>query len=210
MSFLRDLVILGISSMMLLSIRCINLGELLQLLINRSYLGKASGLEKAFLLELKCCTLQEFLKFKKASPTKKDSVLVPVDEEPVTKGKQIKRSVKKSSTKPTTGIVIREPSVETKSKGKEKKKKSWGNDEDENNIRTRGRLRNGCYSDQFDDDRTTQISRATQTGKEVVQGEGDDAEMIDAQQGNENLETTQEQVVEDAHVTISTICYKED
>ncbi|GKF87197.1 hypothetical protein Tco_0258074, partial [Tanacetum coccineum] len=38
--------------------------------------------------------------------------------------------------------------------------------------------------------------------------EGADAEMIDAQQGNENLETTQEQVVEDAHVTISTVTKK--
>ncbi|GJY36206.1 hypothetical protein Tco_0421584 [Tanacetum coccineum] len=37
------------------------------------------------------------------------------------------------------------------------------------------------------------------------QGEGNDVEMTKAQQGNENLETTQEQVVEDAHVTISTI-----
>ncbi|GJY68636.1 hypothetical protein Tco_0471618, partial [Tanacetum coccineum] len=44
--------------------------------------------------------------------------------------------------------------------------------------------------------------------KEIVQGEGADAEMIDAQQGNENLETTQEQVVEDAHVTISTVTKK--
>ncbi|GJX78842.1 hypothetical protein Tco_0326991 [Tanacetum coccineum] len=61
-------------------------------------------------------------KFKKASPTKKDSDLVPVDEEPVTKGKRIKRFVKKSSTKPTIGIIIREPPVETKSKGKEKEK----------------------------------------------------------------------------------------
>ncbi|GKF58580.1 hypothetical protein Tco_0172117, partial [Tanacetum coccineum] len=33
---------------------------------------------------------------------------------------------------------------------------------------------------------------------------GVDVEMHDAQQGNENLETTQEQVVEDTHVTIST------
>ncbi|GJV02686.1 hypothetical protein Tco_1336255 [Tanacetum coccineum] len=61
-------------------------------------------------------------KFKKASPTKKDSDLVPVDEEPVIKGKRIKRSVKKSSTKPATGIVIREPPMETKSKGNEKEK----------------------------------------------------------------------------------------
>ncbi|GJV55597.1 hypothetical protein Tco_1456602 [Tanacetum coccineum] len=44
------------------------------------------------------------------------------DEEPVTKGKRVKISVKKSSTKPATGIVIREPPVEAKSKGKEKKK----------------------------------------------------------------------------------------
>ncbi|GKC92105.1 hypothetical protein Tco_1157547 [Tanacetum coccineum] len=53
-------------------------------------------------------------KFKKASPTKKDSDLVLVDEEPIKKGKRVKRPVKKSSTKPATGIVIREPSVETK------------------------------------------------------------------------------------------------
>ncbi|GKF19226.1 hypothetical protein Tco_0067864, partial [Tanacetum coccineum] len=42
-------------------------------------------------------------KFKKASPTKKDSDLVPVDEEPVTKGKRVKRSVRNSDlmiTKP--------------------------------------------------------------------------------------------------------------
>ncbi|GJU06314.1 hypothetical protein Tco_1122744 [Tanacetum coccineum] len=44
--------------------------------------------------------------------------------------------------------------------------------------------------------------------KEIVQGEGVNAEMIDAQQGNENLKTTQEQVVEDAHVTIYTITKK--
>ncbi|GJS31191.1 hypothetical protein Tco_0491811 [Tanacetum coccineum] len=49
--------------------------------------------------------------------------------------------------------------------------------------------------------------KPTQTDKEVVQGEGADAEMNDAQQGNENLKTTQEQV-EDAHVTISTITKK--
>ncbi|GJT38394.1 hypothetical protein Tco_0938259 [Tanacetum coccineum] len=60
-------------------------------------------------------------------------------------------------------------------------------------------------TDQFDDDVDARLEEPTQTGKEVVQGEGADVEMIDAQQGNENLETTQEQVVEDAHVTISTV-----
>nr|GEU56324.1 hypothetical protein [Tanacetum cinerariifolium] len=58
-------------------------------------------------------------KFKKASPSKKDSDLVSVDEEPITKDKRVKRSVKKSLTNPTTGIVIIEPHVETKSNRKE-------------------------------------------------------------------------------------------
>nr|GEY26079.1 hypothetical protein [Tanacetum cinerariifolium] len=58
-------------------------------------------------------------KFKKASPSKKDSNLVHVDGEPVIKGKRVKRSFKKSSTKPATGIVIRKTPVETKFKRKE-------------------------------------------------------------------------------------------
>ncbi|GJS57098.1 hypothetical protein Tco_0651882 [Tanacetum coccineum] len=47
--------------------------------------------------------------------------------------------------------------------------------------------------DKFDDDVDARLKEPTQTDKEVVQGEGVDVEMIDAQQGNENLETTQEQ-----------------
>ncbi|GJR11002.1 hypothetical protein Tco_0793654 [Tanacetum coccineum] len=46
-----------------------------------------------------------------------------IDEEPITKGKRvkksIKKSIKKSLTNPATGIVIREPPVETKYKRKE-------------------------------------------------------------------------------------------
>ncbi|GJV87185.1 uncharacterized mitochondrial protein-like protein [Tanacetum coccineum] len=61
-------------------------------------------------------------KFKKASPSKKDNDLVPIDEEPVQKGKRVKRPAKKSTTKPTAGVVIREALVETKSKSKEKEK----------------------------------------------------------------------------------------
>ncbi|GJU97441.1 hypothetical protein Tco_1326712 [Tanacetum coccineum] len=59
-------------------------------------------------------------KFKKASPSKKDSVPVQADEEPVQKGKRVKRSAKKYSTTPVAGIVIRETPVKTKSTGKEK------------------------------------------------------------------------------------------
>ncbi|GKD39065.1 hypothetical protein Tco_1259272, partial [Tanacetum coccineum] len=61
-------------------------------------------------------------KFKKASPSKKESELVLGDEEPVKKGKRLKTPTKKSASKPATGIVIREPHVETNSKGKEKEK----------------------------------------------------------------------------------------
>ncbi|GJY52782.1 hypothetical protein Tco_0444446, partial [Tanacetum coccineum] len=49
---------------------------------------------------------------------------------------------------------------------------------------------------QFNDNVDARLKEPTQTDKEVVQGEGADAEMNDAQQGNENLETTQEQVVD--------------
>ncbi|GJT23783.1 hypothetical protein Tco_0893720 [Tanacetum coccineum] len=61
-------------------------------------------------------------KFKKASPSKKESELVPRDEEPIKKGKRLKTSAKKSASKPATCIVIRESPVETKSKRKEKEK----------------------------------------------------------------------------------------
>nr|GFC18897.1 hypothetical protein [Tanacetum cinerariifolium] len=64
-------------------------------------------------------------KFKKPPPSKKDSDLVPVDEESVTKGKRVKRSVKKSSTKPTTGIdLLSEVALTEEAQMKEVRKKS--------------------------------------------------------------------------------------
>ncbi|GJU14046.1 hypothetical protein Tco_1136442, partial [Tanacetum coccineum] len=86
---------------------CLNSPEMKESKAYKTYLGHAKGVVPPKIAR----------KFKKA-----DSDLVPVDEEPVTKGKRVKRSVKKSSTKPATGIVIREPPVEAKSKGKEKEK----------------------------------------------------------------------------------------
>nr|GFA89583.1 hypothetical protein [Tanacetum cinerariifolium] len=76
----------------------------------KTYLGYATGAVPPKIVR----------KFKKTSPSKKVSDLVHVDEEPVTKGKRVKRSVKKSLTKPASGIIIREPTVETESKRKEK------------------------------------------------------------------------------------------
>ncbi|GJZ89033.1 hypothetical protein Tco_0660815 [Tanacetum coccineum] len=260
-------------------------------------------------------------KFKKASPSKKDSVPIQTDEEPVLKGKQVKRAAKKSASKPATGIVIREPPVATKSKGKGKEKvdvahgkgiellsdvalteeamlkevrkkslrdfhrthpsgsgtvaekpprvatitpsvtsegtgekpgvpdvteedsiesesESWGNDEDDSNneqdssnegseqenkseeqesdskhdeeseddeLKSDEEQGMDDTTGQFDDDADARLEEPTETATGNVQGEGTHAEMTDAQQGNENLETTQEQVVEDAHVTISTV-----
>ncbi|GJW14783.1 hypothetical protein Tco_0018916, partial [Tanacetum coccineum] len=228
-------------------------------------------------------------KFKKASPSKKYSDLVPVDEEPVQKGKQVKRPAKKSTTKPATGVVIREALMGTNSKSKEKGKKSlrdfhkthpsdsgtiikkppsvdkitptvtsegtgdkpgvpdvteddstekqeekskdddqeeeefvhtpsYTDDKDDDNLESESEdviksdeekgMDDNTY--QIDDDVDARLKEPTQTDKEVVQGEGADAEMNDAQQGNENLETTQEQVVDDAHVIISTIIKKSE
>nr|GEV18763.1 hypothetical protein [Tanacetum cinerariifolium] len=76
----------------------------------KTYLGYASGTVPPKIAR----------KFKKASPSKKDSSLVPADDEPAKKGKRVKRSSKKSTTTPATCIVISEAPVETQSKRKEK------------------------------------------------------------------------------------------
>ncbi|GJY04874.1 hypothetical protein Tco_0370814 [Tanacetum coccineum] len=57
--------------------------------------------------------------------------------------------------------------------------------------------------DQENESEDDEMKKPTETATGIVQGT--DMEMTEAQQGNENLETTQEQVVEDAHVTISTV-----
>ncbi|GJS54097.1 hypothetical protein Tco_0627459 [Tanacetum coccineum] len=253
----------------------------------KTYLGYATGVVPPKIAK----------KFKKASPSKKDSVPVQADEKPVQKGKQVKRPANKSTTTQAAGIVIKEAPVETKSKRKEKEKvdvahgkgiellsdthpsssgivakippsvenitftvtskgtgdkpgvlnvtendstesesESWGNDEDdskndqessnegsEQENESEEQESDSEQEEEYEDDdqeeeddeekgidyTTYQFDdEPTQTDKEVVQGEGVDAEMNDAQQGNEKLETTQEQVVKDAHVTISTVTKK--
>ncbi|GJT01834.1 integrase, catalytic region, zinc finger, CCHC-type containing protein [Tanacetum coccineum] len=257
-------------------------------------------------------------KFKKASPSKKDSDLVPVDEEPVRKGKRLKKPAKKSASKPATCVIIREPPVETKSKGKEKEKvdvahekgiellsdvalteeaqmkevrkkslrdfhrihptcsgtvaikplrvdiitptvisegmgekpgvpdvteddsteseyESWGNDEDDSNNEQESSNEsskqeneseeqesnseqeeesddNDQNEEEFDQEKKSKDEemksdeeKRTDYTNDQFDGEGTDAEMTDAQQGNKILETTQEKVVEDAHVTIFTV-----
>ncbi|GJY41360.1 hypothetical protein Tco_0428630 [Tanacetum coccineum] len=111
-------------------------------LINRSLSGKTTGLDKLRLSRAQIIwamkeskAYKTYLgfatsavppkaarKFKKASPSNKDNVPIPEDEEHVKKGKRLKTAAKKSAYKPGTGIVIREPAVETKYKRKEKEK----------------------------------------------------------------------------------------
>ncbi|GJY81983.1 hypothetical protein Tco_0494734 [Tanacetum coccineum] len=307
---------------------CLTSPEIKESKAYKTYLGHATGVVPPKIAR----------KFKKASPSKKDSIPIQADEELIHKGKRVKRSAKKSSTTPAAGIVFRETPVKTKSTRKERvdvldgkgidllyevalaekaqlkevrkkslrdfhkthpsgsgtvskiplgvekitptvtgegtgdkpgvpdvtdddstksESESWGNDEDENNNEQEASDKDSGQEneseeqesdleqdeesnddnqeeeevdqeneseddeiesdedkgiddtiDQFDDDVDARFEEPTQTGKEVVQSEGADVEMNEAQQGNENLETTQEQVVDDAHVTITTVMKK--
>ncbi|GJS29752.1 hypothetical protein Tco_0490372 [Tanacetum coccineum] len=231
---------------------CLTSPEIKKSKAYKTYLGYATG----------AVSPKVARKFKKASPSKKESDLVPVDEEPVIKGKRVKRSIKKSTTKLATCIVVREPHMETKSKGKEKEKVDVAHikgiellsevalskkaqlkkvrkkslryfykthpsgsgtvakkppsvekitstvtsegtgdkqgvpnlteDDSTENDEIESDKYKGMYNttDQFDDDVDARLEEPTQTGKEIVQGEGADVEMDEAQQGNENLETT--------------------
>ncbi|GJS56722.1 putative reverse transcriptase domain-containing protein [Tanacetum coccineum] len=60
-------------------------------------------------------------------------------------------------------------------------------------------------TNQYDDDVDIRLNDPVNTDEGFIQKEGTNTEMINVQQGNENLEITLNQVIEDAHVTISTI-----
>ncbi|GKA63102.1 hypothetical protein Tco_0762708 [Tanacetum coccineum] len=98
-------------------------------------------------------------------------------------------------------------------KGSDSKQDTDENESDDDNLESKsndvieGDEEKGMddTTNQFDDDVDVRLNEPTQTDKEVIKHEGVDAEMNDAQQGNENLVITQEQVVEDAHVTILTV-----
>nr|GEV92871.1 hypothetical protein [Tanacetum cinerariifolium] len=227
-------------------------------LINRGLSGKTSGFDKLRLSRAQILwggvPPKIARKFKKSSTSKKDSDLVPVDEEPLTKGKRIKRSVKKYSTKPATGIVIRELLIETKSKIKEKVRKkrlrdfyklhpsgsgtvaekpprvdkitlpvtSEGTDDKPGDLdvtKDESTESESEFEIEYDDDEVKDdIEDDNDDDDDKFEGDEDrgmdsndfqnkkvDVEMTDAQQEKENLKITQEQVVEDAHVTIITV-----
>ncbi|GKD75066.1 hypothetical protein Tco_1333348 [Tanacetum coccineum] len=82
-------------------------------------------------------------------------------------------------------------------------------DEDEPKIiyKTKGDEDEGIdyATNQFDDDVNVRLNEPVDTDEGLIQKEGTDAEMTNVQQGNENPEITLNQVIEDAHVTLSTV-----
>ncbi|GJY72418.1 hypothetical protein Tco_0476121 [Tanacetum coccineum] len=251
-------------------------------LINRGLSGKTSGLDKLRLSRAQILwgvvPPKMARKFKKASPSKKDSDLVLVDEEPETKYKS-KEKEKLDITRGKGIELLFEVALTEEAQMKEVRNKSLrdfhkthpsgsgtvakkppsienitptGNDDDDNNndqdssnedsekeneseeqvsdseqeeeskdddqeeeefvhnpSPTDDKDNDNLESENDDVNKSDEESKDVFKGdKEIVQGEGADAEMTDAQQGNENLETTKKQVVKDAHVTISTVMKK--
>ncbi|GKC31558.1 hypothetical protein Tco_1038852, partial [Tanacetum coccineum] len=60
-------------------------------------------------------------------------------------------------------------------------------------------------TNQFDDDVDLRVNEPVTTDEGFIQKEGTDAKMTNVQQGNENPKITLNQVIKDAHVTLSTI-----
>ncbi|GJV55398.1 hypothetical protein Tco_1456403, partial [Tanacetum coccineum] len=63
-------------------------------------------------------------------------------------------------------------------------------------------------TNQLYDDVDIQLNKPVQADDETVQKEGTHAKLTNIQQGNENLEITPDQIIEDAHVTISIVAKK--
>ncbi|GKE17015.1 hypothetical protein Tco_1424592 [Tanacetum coccineum] len=93
---------------------------------------------------------------------------------------------------------------------------NYTDDEDETNVESKVEYNaegNGdkgmdCTTNQFDDDVDVRLNEPVYTDEGLIQNEGTDAKMINVKQGNENLEITLNQVIEDAYVTISTVIKK--
>ncbi|GKE64604.1 hypothetical protein Tco_1518765 [Tanacetum coccineum] len=94
---------------------CLTSPEMKESKVYKTYLGYATGEVPPKVAR----------KFKKASPSKKESELVPGDEEPVKRGKRLKTPAKKFASKPATGIdLLSEVALSEKAQMKEVRKKS--------------------------------------------------------------------------------------
>ncbi|GJY47486.1 hypothetical protein Tco_0436549 [Tanacetum coccineum] len=92
---------------------------------------------------------------------------------------------------------VRTPFNDTYDEDKTKIKDKAEGDEDEGMDYT---------NNQFDDDVNVSMNEPVDTDEGFIQKEGTDAEMTNVEQGNENSKISQ--VIEDAHVTLSTIPHK--
>nr|GEW38106.1 hypothetical protein [Tanacetum cinerariifolium] len=86
------------------------------------------------------------------------------------------------------------------------------NDEDEIKIKDKDKSNEDegidYTTNQFDDDVDLRMNKPVTTDEGFIQKEGTDAQMINVQRGNENPKITLNQVIEDAHVTLSTVPWK--
>nr|GEX69080.1 hypothetical protein [Tanacetum cinerariifolium] len=94
---------------------------------------------------------------------------------------------------------VKTPSNDTDDEDETKIKDKNEGDEDEGMDYT---------TNQFDNDVDLRVNKPVTTDVGIIQKEGTDAEMINDQQGNENPKITLNQVIEDAHVTLSIVTKK--
>ncbi|GKB67562.1 hypothetical protein Tco_0928974 [Tanacetum coccineum] len=138
-------------------------------------------------------------KFEK--PASPQLTTVPVSlEEPTGKSKRVKRPAKKSTK--ASARKVKDEFVKTPS--------NYSDDEDETKTTNKAK---GDEDEEMDyttnqlyDDVDIRLNEPVDTDKGFIQEEGTNAEMTNIQQRNENLENSQ--VIEDAHVTLSTIPQK--
>nr|GEY96800.1 hypothetical protein [Tanacetum cinerariifolium] len=158
-------------------------------LINRGLSGKTSGLNKLRVVSPKIAR-----KFKKASPSKKDSSLVPIDDEPAKKEDDTTKSESKCRGNDEDDNNDDNDS-ENEGNDKENKSDDDKTPSDNANLESKNDDKSEGDEDRGMDDTTNQFS-------DDVQDKDADVEMTVAQQEKGSFEITQEQVVEDAHVTI--------
>ncbi|GJX14440.1 nucleotide-binding alpha-beta plait domain-containing protein [Tanacetum coccineum] len=91
---------------------------------------------------------------------------------------------------------VKTSSNDTEDEDKTKIKDKTKGDEDE---------RMDYATNQFDDDVNVRLNEPVDTDEGLIQKEGTDAEMTNVKEGNGNLEITLDQVIEDAHMTLSTV-----
>nr|GEU49233.1 retrovirus-related Pol polyprotein from transposon TNT 1-94 [Tanacetum cinerariifolium] len=138
--------------------------------------------------------------YSRKNPSKKDSVPVPVDEEPTTllrvnlslRGNDDGDINDEEGTEQENNSEEHESESEQDTNGSELDFKSDQQDNDDDEVK---------YDDEDDDKSKGDEDRGINS--DDVQDKKADVRMMDDQQEKENLEISQEQVVEDAHVTIT-------